>query len=322
MRVLVTGGAGFIGSHLVDFHLHRGDFVIAIDNFSAGRRENIESFLSHPRFRLIEGDVRLIDLQELISQSDRVYHMAALVGMKLVLSHPVEAFLSNIEMSAHVLQEVSISKNRPRVLIASSSCVYQCQDFAKEDDPLLSIPAGQYKQHMYALSKISSEAIADGYINQGLHCVIARPFNVIGPRQTGRYGMVVPNFIEQALRGDPITVYGDGKQTRAFCDVRDAVHAMHLSLEKEACKNQIVNIGYPQEISIYALAEKIKEKTKSSSPIVFVPYQEAYGMEFYDIQRRNPVIDHLQQWTGFVPQYGLEDTLDAIIDAEKKKRVL
>ncbi len=320
MKVLVTGGSGFIGSHIVDFHLNRGDEVCVIDNLFSGKKENIETFLSHPKFQFIEADICQYEgLKDIVSWSDTIYHMAAVVGMKLVLTHPVESLNFNIRTCERILEEVAKTNKNIKVLIASSSCVYNSQDIAKEEDSLLSLPANQYIQNTYPVSKIVAESMAVAYgTARGVHCVIARPFNIIGTHQTGRYGMVVPTFVRQALRNQPLTVYGDGSQSRSFCDVRNAVESMHKMLETPTCKGEIINVGYPKDITILELAELIKKKTNSSSKITFTPYEEAYGMEFHDVLRRLPVIDKLTRLTGFIPKYTLDDALDQIIALEKK----
>ena len=317
MNVVITGGAGFIGSHLVQFHLDRGDTVLALDNLFSGRKENIEPFLTHPNFMFEEVDICNYDrLLEVLSAADRVYHMAAIVGQKLVLTHPVEALSVNIRSTELVLETLALLKKEARVLIASSSCVYDrlpCELPRKEATNLV-MASGKFFQETYPLSKVVNEVMSLAYGQSSqVHSVIARLFNVIGPNQTGRYGMVVPTFIRQALANEPITVYGDGSQTRSFCYVGDIVQMLYTLMENPSCKNQIINVGGTEEISILSLAKLIKEKTNSSSQIILVPYKEAYQMEFEDVQRRYPDLDKLHNLIGTLPRTSLEKTLEIMI---------
>lgn len=321
MNIVITGGAGFIGSHLAKFHLDRGDTVWVIDNLFSGRIENIEPFLSNPNFLFIEEDVlRYRKLSKALYWADRVYHMAAIVGQKLVLTHPVDVLSTNIRTAELILETIAPFKKDIRVLIASSSCVYDClpSDLPKEETANLIVPSGKFSQETYPLSKIVNEVMSLSYeASKQVHTVITRLFNVIGPNQTGRYGMVVPNFIRQALAGEPITVYGDGSQTRSFCYVDDVVQSLHLLMETPECKGQIINVGSKEEISILSLAELIKKKTNSASEIVHISYQEAYEMEFEDVQRRSPVLDKLQNLIGTVPNTSLEKALENMISQVK-----
>ena len=317
MNVLITGGAGFIGSNLIRFYLDRGDKVWAIDNFFSGTKENIAPFLSHPNFQFEKVDLcKYGELQKVVAWSDRIYHMAAIVGQKLVLTHPVDVISVNIRTTELILEAVSLTKKDIRVLIASSSCLYDRlpSHLPKEETADLLIASGKFTQATYPLSKVVNEVMALSYgASKQVHSVTARLFNVIGPNQTGRYGMVVPTFIKQALLNEPITVYGDGSQTRSFCYVKDIVQMLHLLMETQECKGQLINIGNKEEISILALAELIKKKTNSSSQIVHIPYEEAYEMEFEDVQRRCPILDKLQSLIGVFPQTTLEKALEEMI---------
>lgn len=317
MNVFITGGAGFIGSHLIRFYLDKGDKVRAIDNFFSGKKENIIPFLSHPNFQFEQADLcHYSKLQEVVSWSDRIYHMAAIVGQKLVLTHPVDVLSVNIHSAELILEAVVLAKKDIRVLLASSSCVYDKlpSHLPKEEAVDLLMKSGKFSQETYPLSKVVNEVMGLSYgSSKQVHTVIARLFNVIGRNQTGRYGMVVPTFIQQALQNNPITVYGDGTQTRSFCYIEDIVQILHAMMETSECKNQIINVGSKEEISILALAELIKKKTNSSSQIIHIPYQEAYNIEFEDVLRRCPVLGKLKHLIGNFPLTSLEDALEEII---------
>ncbi len=317
MNVLITGGAGFIGSSLIKFYLDRGDKVWALDNFFSGTKENIAPFLSHPNFQFEEADLCTYEkLPKVVAWSDRIYHMAAIVGQKLVLTHPVEVLSVNIRSAELILEAVALVKKEVRVLIASSSCVYDRLPIhlPKEETADLLIASRKFSQATYPLSKIVNEVMALSYgASKGVHALVARLFNVIGPNQTGRYGMVVPTFIRQALLNEPITVYGDGSQTRSFCYIKDIIQMLHLLMETQESKGQVINIGNKEEISILSLAKLIKKKTNSSSKIIHIPYEEAYKMAFEDVQRRSPVLDKLQNLIGVFPQTTLEKALEEMI---------
>lgn len=324
-RILVTGGAGFIGSHLVEYHLSKGDEVWVIDNFTTGSKHNITSFLQKKNFRVDAADVLTFDaLQQAVNWCDRIYHAAASVGMMNVLKHPTETLSNNIHTTEKILQAMTKAHKKVRCLIISSSGVYSHLrlngDGKCYEDVDLKMPSGASIQECYSLSKIVGEVMALSYQQQkGVDCVIARVFNTIGLRQSRHYGMVVPRFIHQALQGEEITVYGDGSQTRSFCNVHDVVYALDLLLESDATKGQIFNVGNDEEVSILHLAELIKKKTASSSKIVLVPYKEAYGMEFADVSKRRPSLAKLQQMVGCEPQWSLDQTLDEIIEDLRKK---
>lgn len=316
-HILITGGAGFIGSHLASHHIDKGDKVWIIDNLTTGNKENI-GYLK--LFRFDKAEVGgFFKLQDAVNWSDRIYHMAASVGMYNVLAHATETLSNNIFSLEKILKSVVISKKKIRVLVASSSGVYRNivlgLNEAFHEKILLKIPSGEGVQECYALSKIVNEVMGLSYVEQkGVDCTIARIFNTIGPRQSSQYGMVVPRFIKQALKGEPITVYGSGLQTRSFCNVHDVVNALDLLLHTPKSKGEIFNVGNNEtECSILFLAELIKEQTKSSSEIVFVPYKQAYGIDFKDVEQRKPSIDKLRLLTGFKPQWSLDQTIKEII---------
>ena len=319
MHVLITGGAGFIGSHLVEHHLHNGDQVHAVDDLSTGSLDNLRPYLDDVRFRFDEADILTWDgLDKAAAWADRIYHMAAVVGMFRVLSEPIQVMAINVAGTERLLRAVHAGGWQPRVLLASSSEVYgpRENDRLREDSDLV-LRSGAVIRWNYSVSKLADEALALSYVRKfDLHIAIARLFNTIGPRQSGRYGMVVPRFVRQAANGEPITVYGDGSQSRCFCDVRDTVAAMVGLLETDACKGEIVNVGNDREVTILELAEMVRERARSSSPIERLAYSEAYGEDYEDIPRRKPHLGKLLGLTGFRHRYALEETLDELLAEE------
>lgn len=315
MRALITGGAGFIGSHLAEALLAQGHQVTIIDDLSTGRFENIAHLVGHPSFRFaIETITNETVMDRLVSECDVIFHLAAAVGVQLVVSRPVQVIETNVYGSAMVLRLAN--RYRCKVLLASTSEVYGkgVQVPFREDDDRLLGPTTR-SRWSYACSKAMDEFLALAYYKQHrLPIVIFRLFNTIGPRQTGRYGMVVPRFVRQALRGEPITVYGDGRQTRCFLDVRDAVRAITGLAEAPAAVGQVFNVGSTEEISILALAQRVKTLTTSPSEIVFIPYEQAYEEGFEDFQRRVPDISKIERLLGYRPQYSLDETLQSVID--------
>lgn len=323
MHVLITGGAGFIGSHLVDYHLSRGDRVRVIDDLSTGTLENISHHESNPDFQFDHDDlISHPELNEAAAWADRIYHMAAVVGVKRVLEDPVEVMRTNVAGTERVLRAAHRSGWNPQVLIASSSEVYGFNPDPSfgEEVPLVFSAAARLRW-AYAVTKLSDEYLAFAYQRgHGLPVVIARLFNTVGPRQLGRYGMVVPTFVRQAVEGEPITVYGDGSQTRCFCDVRDTVMMLNLLAGSADAAGEVVNVGDDREISIQALAELVRERSGSQSPIRHIPYREAYGEEFEDISHRRPELAKVKSLTQYKNEWSLERTLDDLID--RKRRTL
>lgn len=315
MRVLITGGAGFIGSHLAEALLRHDHQVMVIDDLSTGRFSNIEHLVGHPGFRIaLETITNETVMDRLVSECDVIFHLAAAVGVQLVVSHPVQVIETNVFGSGMVLRLAN--RYRRKVLLASTSEVYGKGvnvPYREEDDRLLG-PTTR-SRWSYACSKSMDEFLALAYHKQnGLPIVIFRLFNTVGPRQTGRYGMVVPRFVSQALRNEPITVYGDGAQTRCFADVRDVVRAiLDLSDCSEAI-GEVFNIGTTEEISMLDLAERVRILSGSQSEIIRIPYAEAYEEGFEDFRRRVPDISKIEGVTGFTPQYRLDDILTSIID--------
>ena len=318
MRVLITGGAGFIGSHLAEAHLERGDDVYIIDDLSTGSMTNIEHIKRHPKFHYhLESVVNHQLTAELVDLSDQIYHLAAAVGVKLIVESPVRTIETNIRGTEIVLHHAA--KKRKRILITSTSEVYGKTikvPFAEDDDLVMgSTDKGRWS---YACSKAIDEFLAIAYWKEKkVPTVIVRLFNTVGPRQTGQYGMVIPNFVDQALTGSPITVYGDGTQSRCFTHVSDVVGALMKLIEHPQAVGQVYNIGSTTEITIEQLAERIKSLTGSNSEIVRIPYEEAYEGGFEDMQRRVPDIGKINRLIGYQPAHSLDQILNSVIDYHK-----
>jgi UDP-glucose 4-epimerase len=315
---LITGGAGFIGSHLADYLIERGERVVVIDNLSTGRYNNIQHLEGRNGFQCFVDDIRhetLID--EIIRQSDRIYHLAASVGVRLIIDRPTESLINNIVGTERVLR--SASRYRKPVLLASTSEVYgksRKDAFSEGDDRIMG--STDKARWGYANSKATDEFLAMAYYQETrLPVIIARLFNTVGPRQTGQYGMVVPNFVSQALRGLPITVYGDGSQTRCFCHAKDVVPALVELLTRQAAFGKVFNVGSNQEVSIQQLAEMVVARTQSKSEIRHIPYTEAYPAGFEDMQRRVPDITRISSLIGFRPSRTLEDILTDVIEDQR-----
>jgi len=315
LRVLITGGAGFIGSHLADAYLQRGDEVLIIDDLSTGTIENIRHLKNNPRFQYTIDSVHNQPVTaELVDQCDVVVHLAAAVGVKLIVESPVRTIETNVKGTEVVL--ALANKKQKRVLVASTSEVYGLStDVPFKEDGNLVMGATTKGRWSYACSKAIDEFLALAYWREKkLPTTIVRLFNTVGPRQTGRYGMVIPTFVKQALAGRPITVYGNGKQTRCFGYVGDVVGALIKLMDHADSVGQVYNIGSTEEISIVKLAEKVKELTKSDSEIVFVPYDEAYEEGFEDMPRRVPDTSKIKQLVGFQPKMKLDGILQSVID--------
>jgi len=314
MKALITGGAGFIGSHLADFLLGRGDQVVAIDDLSTGGIENIVHLKTHPRFSYhIDSVMNRSLLAELVDQCDVVFHLAAAVGVRLIVESPVRTITTNIAGTELVLQMAA--KKHRTVLLASTSEVYGKRTDVpfREDDDLLMGPPTK-RRWSYACSKAADEFLAMAYWEEHkVPVVITRLFNTVGPRQTGRYGMVIPRFVEQALAGTPITVYGDGQQSRCFAYVGDVVRILATLAERPAAVGEVINVGNDEEITMAALARQVKAQTQSASEIVLVPYDVAYTGGFEDMQRRVPDLGKLERLLGDRPRTNLEQILRAVI---------
>jgi UDP-glucose 4-epimerase len=317
MHVLVTGGAGFIGSHVVERHLALGDHVHVVDDLSTGNIENLRPFLEHPNLRFEEADLLTWpNIEKVATWADRVYHLAAVVGVYRVIAEPTKVLATNIAGCERLLRAIASGSWKPQVLIASSSEVYGHNEvgiLSEEMDLRVSTRAGT--RWNYSVSKIADEALGLSYARKhGIPVVLGRFFNTVGPRQTGRYGMVLPRFVQQAVRGEPITLYGSGNQTRSFCDVRDTVVALDLLAQHATADGLVVNVGNDQEVTIRQLAEMVLARAQSHSQLNFQSYREAYGEDFEDIQRRCPRLERLRQLTGFKHQYPLTRTIDDLVE--------
>ncbi len=317
-RFLITGGAGFIGSHVADALIARGDRVVAVDNLSTGRLSNITHLVDHPRFQFVRANITdEIVMDRLASTSDVILHFAAAVGVQLIVQDPVHTIETNIMGTEAILK--AALRYRCRVLLASTSEVYGKGvkiPFSEEDDLLLG--GTQKSRWAYGASKMIDEFLGLAYQRQyDLDVVVFRLFNTVGPRQRGRYGMVVPRFIRQALADEPITVYGDGSQTRCFCDVRDAAEALIRLASSPAATGGVFNVGNDQEVSINQLARRVKVLTESSSRIVHISYSDAYGKGFEDMQRRVPDLSRIQALVGWRSTRTLDQILIAVRDHEQ-----
>ena len=306
MRVLITGGAGFVGSHLVDALLARGDQVVVLDDLSTGRHDNIRAHLGNPDFEFVMGSINndaLVD--DTVRRVDTVMHLAAAVGVNLIVERPLESLATNIRGSEVVLEKCH--KYGRKVLVTSTSEIYGKNDsdlLSEEDDRILGSPLKT--RWSYSEAKAIEEVLAYSYWREkGLPTVIVRLFNTVGPRQIGHYGMVVPRFVEAALKGTPLTVYGDGTQRRCFCHVADAVTALIGLLDSREAEGQVFNVGSTEEISIAGLAERVTEQLSSDSPIVKVSYDDAYEEGFEDMPRRVPNTAKINALLGWAPQRDL-----------------
>jgi UDP-glucose 4-epimerase len=318
---LITGGAGFIGSHLAERLLERGDQVLLMDNLSTGSMENIRHLKKYDRMHyFLEPLENRQLLAELVDEADVVFHLAAAVGVKLIVESPVRTIETNVNGTQLVLE--AACRKRKLVFAASTSEVYGKNTAVPfhEDADLVLGPTTKGRWS-YAASKALDEFLALSYWKEKrLPVIIVRLFNTVGPRQTGRYGMVLPNFVQQALEGSPITVYGTGQQSRCFCDVRDAVEALLRLAETDQAVGEVVNVGTDQEITIEDLARLVKERTRSSSPIEYVPYDQAYEPGFEDMFRRVPCLDKLVELTGFRPTGKLPEIIDRVAAYVSRKR--
>jgi len=315
LRVLITGGAGFIGSHLSDAYLQRGDEVFVIDDLSTGSIENIRHLKDHQRFHYTIDNVNNQPVTaELVDQCDVIFHLAAAVGVKLIVESPVRTIETNVHTTEVVLSLAN--KKKKKVMVASTSEVYGLSsEVPFREDGNLVMGATTKGRWSYACSKAIDEFLALAYWREKkLPTVVVRLFNTVGPRQTGQYGMVIPTFVRQALASRPITVYGTGKQTRCFGYVGDVIGALINLMDNDKALGEVFNIGSNQEISILDLAKRVKELTNSESEIVFVPYDEAYEEGFEDMPRRIPDIAKVSRLVGFRPEMGLDGILNSVID--------
>jgi UDP-glucose 4-epimerase len=310
---LITGGAGFIGSHLAERLLARGDQVILLDNLSTGSMENVRHLKTSGQLQYHLDNIENRQLlAEVVDEADVIIHLAAAVGVKLIVESPVRTIETNVNGTQMVLE--AACKKRKLVLTASTSEVYgknTCVPFHEDADLVLGpTTKGRWS---YAASKALDEFLALSYWKEKkLPVIVVRLFNTVGPRQTGRYGMVLPNFVKQALDHAPIQVYGNGQQSRCFCDVRDTTEALLRLMATDRAIGEVVNVGNTEEISIEGLAHRVKERTGSSSRIEFIPYDQAYEPGFEDMMRRVPCVDKLHALTGFRPQTSLNEIIDRV----------
>jgi UDP-glucose 4-epimerase len=315
MRVLVTGGAGFIGSHVVDCLIQRGDQVTALDDLSTGSLRNVRHLQNNANFRLRTASVLdANEVDEAVAQVDVIYHLAAAVGVQLIVNRPLQSLTTNIKGTENVLE--AAQNHRTKILLASTSEIYGKSregPFKEDDDRVLGSP--RVMRWSYSTSKAVDEILAYVYFKElALPTVVVRLFNTIGPRQVGHYGMVVPRFITQALRGQPLTVYGDGSQSRSFTSVYDVVGAMTTLMDTPQAEGDVFNVAGHAEITIRKLAELVIERTGSSSTIVNVPFEEVYGEGFEDMTRRAADTTKLEAATGFRCKSSLVETLDRMIE--------
>ena len=309
-HVLVTGGAGFIGSHLVERLLADGQSVVVIDDLSTGSLDNLQAVKSHPRLRVIVSTVSgCAELPELAAAAESIYHLAAAVGVELVVNSPIHTLQTNLHETEVLLE--AVGAHRVPVLLTSTSEVYgkgQQPAYSEEDDLLIGPP--HQARWGYACSKVMDEFLALACAKErALPVVVARLFNTVGPRQTGRYGMVVPRFIAAARSGQPLKVYGEGSQTRCFCLVGDTVEALVRLQRCPAARGEIFNVGSTEEVSVLQLARLVIEVLGSRSTIEFIPYSQAYGAGFEDMRRRKPQVDKLERVTGFRPATSLREII-------------
>ncbi len=320
MRILVTGGAGFIGSHLVELLLAEGHSVHVLDDLSTGSAENIAAFRDHRAFQFDQADIVTWDaLWPAARAADQIYHLAAVVGVRRVLDDPIHVLATNVAGTERLLRAVAAGGRRPRMMIASTSEVYGFNGNAmqSEVDPS-TFKAGNWARWSYAVTKLVGEHFANAYAREhALPITSMRFFNMVGPRQRGEYGMVLPNFVKQAVSGAPITVFGDGHQTRSFCDVRDSVRMMAELAALDLPPGEVVNLGNDQEISINDLAKLVRRRAGSNSKIVHASYAEGYGEHFDDVVRRRPDLTRLKSLIEFAPRWRLADTIDDLIARQR-----
>ncbi len=322
MKYLITGGAGFIGSHLAEMLLARGEEVYIIDDLSTGTLKNVEHLQDREAFHLVVDSIlHETVMNELLSKCDAVYHLAAAVGVKLIMNRPVETLETNVKGTETVLRLANRYKRK--IMIASTSEVYgklmngeNARPLSEDADSLMG--TSTKRRWAYACSKALDEFMALAYYEEKkLPIIIVRLFNTVGPRQTGQYGMVIPNFVQKALIGKPITVYGDGSQSRSFTHVTDVVDALDKLMGNPKAVGQIFNVGNSEEVTIRDLALLVREMTNSSSEIEYIPYERAYGPGFEDMQRRCPNINKIRTLIGYHPRIDLRGIIKSVIDYYK-----
>lgn len=320
MRYLITGGAGFIGSHLAERLVDRGDHVVLLDNLSTGSMENIRKLKGSDRVAYhLDGIENRQLLAELVDDADVIVHLAAAVGVKLIVESPVRTIETNVNGTQMILE--AACKKKKLVVAASTSEVYgKNTNVPFHEDADLVLGPTTKGRWSYAASKALDEFLALSYWKEKkLPVIVVRFFNTVGPRQTGRYGMVLPNFVKQALANAPIEVYGSGKQSRCFCDVRDTVEAVIRLMNTERSIGEVTNIGNTEEVTIEQLAQMVKKRTGSSSEIQYIPYDQAYEPGFEDMMRRVPAVEKLEALTGFRPRTSLAEIIDRVMHYFQEK---
>ena len=311
---LITGGAGFIGSHLAEMLLGRGDAVVALDDLSTGRMANVQHLMGHPRFRLVEGSVldeEFVD--DAVRQSDVVVHLAAAVGVRLIVEQYLRSFTTNVRGSEIVIK--ASHRHRRKLLLASTSEIYGKNEnvpLLEDADRILGSPT--VARWAYSTAKAANEILAYGYHRErGLRCVVVRLFNTVGPRQSPDFGMVIPRLVRQALAGEPLTVFGDGSQTRCFGHVIDVADAIVRLLDVPDAVGEVFNVGSQEEISVLALAERVRDLTDSASEIECIPYERAYEVGFEDMPRRIPDIAKIADAVGWAPERSLDEIVQDVV---------
>jgi UDP-glucose 4-epimerase len=322
-KILITGGAGFIGSHLVEHELGKGSEVYVVDNLSTGTLDNIDDVRSHPHLHFIKASTSQQDVVEpIVRQVDRIYHLAASVGVSFIINNLVRSIENNIRGTEAILSLAD--KHHKKVLLTSTSEVYgrEGETPFKEDSDLRMGPTAKTRWS-YACSKAIDEYLAFAYLHErGLPVVVARLFNTVGQRQTDAYGMVLPTFVKQALLNRPLTIHGDGNQTRCFCHVADVVQALHRLMETDASVGQVYNVGSSDEISINELADRVIEVVGGNSQKIYIPYEDAFKVGFDDVHRRVPDISKIARLIGFQPHFSINDIITEVVTWVRQHQVV
>ena len=322
MKVLIVGGAGFIGSHLVEYHLNLNDYVIVIDNLSTGNKDNIKQHLNKPNFAFYEEDATCADLSDYVSECDLIYAMAAMVGMFNVIKKPVETLRTNTIIIEKLLLAVSQLKNKPPILIASSSEVYGSKVNAISEDTPLVIESTNKAHASYPISKICNEMTAMSYYKEKkVPVIVARIFNTVGPHQSSHYGMVLPRFCQQAINGESITVFDTGEQTRSFCDVRDMSQMLYKLTRTDKSIGEIVNVGNDKRVTIIDLAKLVISATDSKSEIAFQSYNSVFGKEYIIIEHREPNLAKLKTLIDLPTMRPITETIEDILKHLQKEKL-